>query len=110
MTPTADTLIRGRSLQRARKRMGWKQDQLAHAIGVSRALIAQYETGRCDFALRQRKIEAVLGPIWVSSGKDCQECARLRGVIERMHAMAEAGMTAIGQRVDALEALNGSGR
>jgi len=36
----------GARIRDARRRRGWTQDQLAQAVGVTRAAVAQWETGR----------------------------------------------------------------
>jgi len=36
----------GRRIREARRARGWTQDDLAHAIGVSRSAVAQWETDR----------------------------------------------------------------
>ena len=42
----SDPVQIGDRIRLARQDRGWTQDQLAHAVGVSRSAVAQWETGR----------------------------------------------------------------
>ncbi len=52
----------GERIRLAREQRGWTQAALAHAIGVSRSAVAQWETGRAgQVTANLARIAAVLG-------------------------------------------------
>lgn len=51
---------RGAGIQRIRRARGLTQSDLAKATGVSRSMVAQWETGRAGHAERDRDIAAAL--------------------------------------------------
>ena len=52
----------GPRIRAAREELGWTQDQLAAAVGVSRSAVAQWETGRAgQVTTNLTRIAATLG-------------------------------------------------
>jgi transcriptional regulator with XRE-family HTH domain len=58
----SDTQAIGERIRAARQELGWTQDELAAAVGVSRSAVAQWETGRAgQVTANLTKIAAILG-------------------------------------------------
>jgi transcriptional regulator with XRE-family HTH domain len=52
----------GERIRTAREELGWTQDQLAAAVGVSRSAVAQWETGRAgQVTTNLTRVAAALG-------------------------------------------------
>lgn len=52
----------GARIKAAREELGWTQDQLAEAVGVSRSAVAQWETGRAgQVTTNLTRVAATLG-------------------------------------------------
>jgi len=52
----------GARIRTARQELGWTQDQLAAAVGVSRSAVAQWETGRAgQVTANLTRVAAALG-------------------------------------------------